>query len=160
MRNRVIKSVTLVAFILCSAPALADDPPAQVGRVALTQGLVRISDDEIGAPAATAQVNWPVTSHNTVTTARGARTELRIGASSVRLDSDSALEVSELDDNNLRLHLHYGSANIRIVDPDVLAGFELTTPQARVRMQQPGHVRVDAERFVGTSTVEVFDGVA
>jgi hypothetical protein len=42
----------------------------------------------------------------------------------------------------------------------VLPGFELVTPQARVRLQQPARLRVDAERVRDTSTVNVFDGVA
>ncbi|MFL6674570.1 MAG: DUF6600 domain-containing protein [Massilia sp.] len=159
MSNRLLKTVTLLAFTALSTVALADDPPARVGRVALTQGQVSISGDA-GTPAAGVQVNWPVTSHNRISTARGARTELRIGSTSVRLDGDSALEVTELDDDNLRLRLHYGSASVRIVNADVLAGFELVTPQARVRMQQPGRIRVDAEREQDTSTVQVFDGVA
>jgi hypothetical protein len=159
MGNRLRKTVALLAFTAFSTAALADDPPARVGRVALAQGQVSISQDS-GQPPTGVQVNWPVTSHNTVTTAPGARTELRIGSTSVRLDGGSSLEVTELDDDNLRLRLHYGSASVRIVNADVVGGFELVTPQARVRMQQPGRVRVDAERVADTSTVQVFDGLA
>ena len=87
-------------------------------------------------------------------------TELRVGSTSVRLDGDSSLEVIELDDDNIRLRLHYGSASVRILNPDVLRGFEVLTPQARVRMQQPGRLRIDTERVRDTSMVNVFDGVA
>jgi hypothetical protein len=159
MSTRLLKTVTLLVFSALSAAALADDPPARVGRVALTQGQVSISGD-LGEPADFAQVNFPVTSGNTITTAPGARTELRIGSTSIRLDRGSALEVSELDDDNLRLRLHYGSASVRIVNPEVVSGFELSTPEAIVHLQQPGRLRVDAERVPDTSMVEVFDGVA
>jgi hypothetical protein len=159
MGNRLRNTVTLLAFTAFSTAALADDPPARVGRVALAEGQVSISQDT-GQPAAGAQVNWPVTSHNTITTAPGARTELRIGSTSVRLDGGSALEVTDLDDDNLRLRLHYGRASVRIVNADVLQGFELVTPQVRVRLQQPGRVRVDAEGQDDTSVVAVFDGQA
>jgi hypothetical protein len=160
MRNRFVKTVTLLAFTAAfSTFALAADPPSRVGRVSLSQGQVSISG-EVGQPASAALVNWPVTSHNMITTSSGARTELRIGSTSVRLDGDSSLEVVELDDDSLRLRLHYGSANIRIVNAEALAGFELTTPQARVRMREPGRVRVDAERVRDTTAVNVFDGVA
>jgi hypothetical protein len=159
MGKRLRKTVALLAFTAFSTAALADDPPARVGRVALAQGQVSISQDG-GQPPTGVQVNWPVTSHNTITTAPGARTELRIGSTSVRLDGGSSLELTELDDDNLRLRLHYGSASVRIVNADVVEGFELVTPQARVRMQQPGRIRIDAERVVDTSTVQVFDGQA
>ena len=163
MKPRFLKTATLLAFalssLLSSTVALADDPPARVGRIALTQGEVSISTGS-GDSASNALVNWPITSSNTVTTAPGARTELRVGSTAIRLDGDSRLDVDRLDDDNLRLHLHYGSVSIRIVNADVLPGFELSTPQGRILLQEPGRVRVDAERVPDTSSVNVFDGVA
>jgi hypothetical protein len=159
MPQRVVKTVMALALAGLSALAVAADPPARVGRVALAQGQVSIGSD-VGAEMSAAQVNWPVTSGNTITTAAGARTELRIGSTSIRLDGDSSLEVTELDDDSLRLRLHYGSVNLRVRNPEVLAGFELATAQGRVRLQQPAGLRVDAERRRDTSTVDVFDGAA
>jgi len=159
MRNRVVHSLTVLALASLSALALAADPPAQVGRIAVAQGQVSVADD-VGAEMTAAQVNWPVTSGNLISTAPGARTELRIGSTAIRLDGDSSLEVLQLDDASLRLRLHYGSANIRVRNPDLLSGFELSTAQARVRLQQPATLRIDAERVRDTSTVNVFDGVA
>lgn len=158
MRTRLLKTLLVLAFAGASASALADDPPALVGRVALAQGPVGVSMD--GGEAMAAQINWPVTSGEMISTARGGRTELQVGGAFIRLDGDSALEVVQLDDGNLRLHLHYGSANIRIVDPGMLAGFELTTPEGRVTLQEPGRVRVDAERVADTSSVTVIEGAA
>jgi hypothetical protein len=159
MPNPILKSAVLLAFTTLSALAVAADPPARVGRVALTQGQVSIGADA-GGGMSPAQVNWPVTSGNMLTTAPGSRTELRIGSTSIRLDGDSSLDVVELDDDSIRLRLHYGSASVRVLNADVLRGFELVTPQARVRLQQPGRVRIDAERVRDTSSVTVFDGVA
>jgi hypothetical protein len=158
MRLPVLKTATLLALAVCSTLALADDPPARVGRVALTQGQVSITSG--GEAANAALVNWPVTSNQTISTAPGARTELRVGSTAIRLDGDSALEVVQLDDDTLRLRLHYGSASIRVVNPEVAGAFELATPQARVVLQQPGRLRVDAERVRDTSSIRVFDGVA
>ena len=158
MTTRFIKAVTLLACAVFSTLALAD-PPARVGRVSLAQGQVGISS-ELGDEASAALVNWPVTSHNQITTGRNARTEIRIGSTAIRLDADSSLEVSELDDDSLRLRLHHGSASVRIRNPDVLPGFELETPNGLIRMQEPGRMRVDAERARGTTVVNVFDGLA
>ncbi|QNA87306.1 hypothetical protein G4G28_00380 [Massilia sp. Dwa41.01b] len=158
MKRRLSTTATLLALAAFSTLVLADEAPGRVGRVSLTQGQVSISTP--GEAASTALVNWPVTSNHTISTAPGARTELRIGSTAIRLDGDSALDVVELDDDRLRLRLHYGSASIRVVNPEVAAAFELSTPQARVILQQPGRVRVDAERVRDTSSVNVFDGVA
>lgn len=160
MSNRVLKSALLLAFAAFGAIAQAqEEPPSRVGRIAVAQGQVSISGDT-GEAAQAATVNWPVSAHDLITTARGARTELRIGSTAIRLDGDSSLEVTELDDNTMRLRLHYGTASIRIANPEVLGGFDLSTPQGRVRMQEPGRIRVDAERTPDTSSVTVFDGVA
>jgi hypothetical protein len=159
MSTRFIKTVTLLACAVFSSLALAADAPTRVGRVALAQGQVSISSD-VSNVASVAQVNWPVTSRNLVTTGPGARTEIRIGSTSVRVDGDSSLEVTELDDDSLRLRLNYGSVNVRILNADVLRGFELGTPNGLVRLEQPGRLRVDAERERGTTVVNVFDGVA
>ncbi|MGJ9419144.1 DUF6600 domain-containing protein [Massilia sp. CMS3.1] len=158
MHLPILKTATLLALAVCSTLALAIDPPARVGRVALTQGQVSVKS--AGEATNAALVNWPVTSNQTISTAPGARTELRIGSTAIRLDGDSALEVLQLDDDQLRLRLQYGSASIRVVNEELAGSFELTTPQARVLLQGPGRLRVDAERVRDTSSIRVFDGVA
>ncbi|PIG28136.1 hypothetical protein CLU93_2401 [Janthinobacterium sp. 35] len=151
---------TVCAMLLSSACtfALAQDPPARVGRISTVEGqvLVRAGDGE----AQNALLNWPVTTDNRLSTMRGALAELRVGAAAVRLDGDSELEVSELDDDSFKLHLGYGTVSVRVRNPDALRGFELTTAQARVILTQPGWVRIEAGRQAGTSVVSVLDGAA
>ena len=151
---------TLCAVLLSSAChfALAQDPPARVGRISTVEGqvLVRAGDGE----AQNAMLNWPVTTDNRLSTMRGALAEFRVGAAAVRLDGDSELEVSALDDDSFRLHLSYGSVSVRVRNPEALRGLELTTAQARVALAQPGWVRIDAERPAGTSVVSVLEGAA
>lgn len=148
------------AVLLSSACsfALAEDPPARVGRISTVEGqvLVRAGDGE----AQNALLNWPVTTDNRLTTQRGALAEWRVGAVAVRLDGDSELDVSELDDDHFKLHLSYGTVSVRVRNPDALRGFELTTAQARVTLTQPGWVRIDAGRQPGTSVVSVLEGAA
>ena len=151
---------TVCAVLLSSACtlALAQDPPARVGRISTVEGqvLVRAGDGD----AQNALLNWPVTTDNRLSTLRGALAEFRVGAAAVRLDGDSELEVSELDDDSFKLHLSYGTVSVRVRNPDALRGFELTTAQARVILTQPGWVRIEAERPPGTSVVSVLDGAA
>lgn len=135
------------------------EPPGRVGRVSLVQGQVEIGGD-VGSESSAAVVNWPVTTRNLVTTSPGARTEIRIGSTSIRLDGDSSLEFTELDDDSLRLRLHFGSASIRVMNSEVVPEFQLRTAQATVRLTQPGRLRVDADRVPDTSLVSVLDGEA
>ena len=160
MRSPFLKAAAVLSLLACSVVAQAQsesEAPARVGRVSLVQGPVTISTED-SERAEGAMVNWPVTSDNRITTERNGRTEIRIGSTAVRLDGNSSLEVLELDDDRLQLMLHYGSANIRVRNAEVLDGFSIETPQGRVRMREAGRIRVDANP--DGSLVDVFDGVA
>ena len=159
MTARFLRAATLLAAAVCSTLALAADPPSRVGRIAVAEGQVRIAGD-VGDSATGVQVNWPVTSRNLVSTARGARTEISIGSTSLRLDGDTSLEVTELDDDSLRLRLIYGSINVRVRSSDVARGFELTTPSGLVRVQEPGEWRIDSDRVPGITSVTALTGSA
>lgn len=161
MSSRFLRTATLVAFAAFSTYSYAqdDDSPGRVGRISMTQGQVGIAG-EVGEETREGLVNWPVTSRNQITTGRDSRTEIRIGSTAIRLDADSALDVAELDDETLRLHLHYGSASIRVRNPELLRGFELSTPQGIVRLDEPGQIRVDSGRRRDETVVSVFTGLA
>ena len=158
MSTRILQSVTFAVLAAWSVLALAQTP-TRVGRIALTQGQVGISGEQ-GEETSAALVNWPVTSRNQITTGRDSRTEIRIGSTAVRLDADSALDVTELDDDSLRLHLHYGSASVRVRNLETAHGFEMSTPQGVIHLQDAGRMRVDAGRRQDSTMVSVFDGVA
>ncbi|UUZ51546.1 FecR domain-containing protein [Massilia sp. B-10] len=132
---------------------------AGVGRISLAQGQVDISGEQ-GDEAEPALVNWPVTSNSQLTTGRDSRTEVRIGSTALRLDADTSIDVNALEDDSLRITLHYGSLSIRVRNPDVLRGFELDTPQGTIRLQDTGRVRVDAGRRADTTALSVFEGEA
>ena len=150
---------TVFAFVLASASSLVlADPPERVGRISTVEGqvLVRAGDGE----AEEALLNWPVTTDNRITTLRSALAEFRVGAAAVRLDGDSELEVTELDDDSFKLHLYRGSVSVRVRNQDALQGLQLTTSHARVVLTQPGWVRVDAGRMPGATVVSVLEGAA
>ncbi|QYF95255.1 hypothetical protein KY495_08925 [Massilia sp. PAMC28688] len=160
MSTRFLRTATLVAFAAFSTYSYAqDDSPGRVGRIAMIQGQVDIAGD-VGEEVNAGMVNWPVTSRNQITTGRDGRTEIRIGSTAIRLDADSSLDVTELDDETLRLHLHYGSVNIRVRNPDLARGFELTTPDGLVRLDEVGQLRVDTGRRRDQTVVSVFTGQA
>ncbi|USX20888.1 hypothetical protein NHH82_01585 [Oxalobacteraceae bacterium OTU3REALA1] len=161
MSRKIIPSVVLAVLAGFSSLALAD-PPAVVGRISAVQGQVTlVSNDPNGdSEPVAASLNWPVTGANHINTASGARTEFRVGSTAVRLDGDSDLEITDMDEDLLRMRLNYGSVSIRVRSPELLRDFELTTPQARITMIEPGLLRVDVERVADTSQVSVMGGSA
>ncbi len=157
MNRKTLHFLALAALVAVSSLALAD-PPARVGRIAVAEGAVTVRTDE-GSETGSL-VNWPVTTDNRITTARGGRAEVRVGSAAIRLDGDSELEIEQLDDDVMRLRLHYGAASVRVRGAEMLGGFELTTPQARVLLTEPGAVRVDTERAPDTTVVTTLQGTA
>jgi hypothetical protein len=157
MSRKFLHFLMLATLVAVSSVAMAD-PPARVGRVTVTEGRVTMlvnGEEETGN-----LMNWPVTTENHLTTAPGARAEFRVGSAAVRLDGDSDIEVEQLDDERLRLRLNYGTASVRLRDPAMVQEFELTTPQARITLAEPGAFRVDTERAPDTTVVNVFGGTA
>ena len=156
-----ILSRRLLLGLFCGllASAALADPSARVGRIAYLEGDVDFRASE-QADSAQASVNWPLTGGNRITTAPNARTEIRIGSSVIRLDGQSELLITALDDNRLALYLPYGSATVRIRNAEVAREFSLQTPQGQVTLLQPGRLRIDAGRNAPTTSLHVIDGMA
>ena len=147
-----------VALFLGLATAEAD-PPARVGRLSLIQGEVTVHDTRTGE-SEPATLNWPVTSDTAIATARGARAEVRVGSTAVRLEGATDLEFVQLDDQASLLRLREGTVNVRVRDRETAARFTLETPHARVLLLDTGRYRFDASPRAGTTTITVFQGNA
>ncbi|GGY91420.1 DUF6600 domain-containing protein [Pseudoduganella plicata] len=157
MPRKILHFMLLAALVAVSSLALAD-PPARVGRIAVAEGSVTVRTPD--GTESGSLLNWPVSTDHHVTTAAGARAEVRVGSAAIRLDGDSDLEFEQLDDDVMRLRLHYGTASIRLRSAEMLGGFELNTPQVRVLLTEPGLVRVEAERTPDTTLVSALQGTA
>jgi len=148
-----------VALFLALASAHAD-PPARVGRVSLAEGEVTVDDRTSGGSAEPATLSWPVTSGTALATARGARAEVRIGSTAVRLDGATELEFVHLDDEATQLRLEHGTINVRVRDQETAVRFTVDTLDARVVLAGPGRYRFDVNPRAGTTTVTAFQGAA
>ncbi|MCZ7656070.1 MAG: FecR family protein [Rhodocyclaceae bacterium] len=153
-------------FLSCSPPAACAlsgaawaDPPGRVGRISHIGGAVFLFNDHYDAQQA-AELNWPVTTGDTLTTAAGARAEVRIGSTAIRLDGDSQLEVGALDDQQLRLRLLRGTVAVKVRDSGQARQFTLTTTQGSVALNEAGTYRFEAGRRPDSTAVAVFHGAA
>ncbi len=143
-----------VVMALAASPALAD-PPGRVGRVAESYGSVWLADDQRGEWIA-AHRNRPVTHGDRLSLQPGARVVVHIGSATLRLDGDSELEVLQMDDRVVRLHLHAGSAALQLPSGESAREFEISTVDGRVSALQRAHLRVD--RRQNTSIITAWDG--
>jgi hypothetical protein len=140
-------------------PAAAQDIPGRVGRLAWTEGQVALyQDPDRGWDEA--YVNSPLTSRNSVWTEAGARAEVQVGATALRLDSASQLDISRLDDATLDATLEQGEMAVRIRHFGSGDVVRLSTPQASFVLQGAGRYRIESDPDSGESRIAVFAGAA
>jgi hypothetical protein len=139
------------------------DPPGRVGRVADTEG-----DVSMQAPGSSdwiwATRNYPVAPGESFWTGDDGRTRLEIGSADARVDSETELDVLDLDYGEMRLGLPQGSVDLRLwATPR--GGVTLATPAGDVRLDQRGLYRIDvgapqADGSYPPVEVTVFEGLA
>ena len=137
-----LAALTLAAGALLASGAAWADPPGRVGRIGEFSGTVWMFDAEQGEWTA-AQRNRPLTSGDRLSAERDARAELQIGSAMLRLDSGTELEVTELDDARVRVHLHNGSLALRLRSNGSAREFVVTTAEGQFQPQSAGHYRID-----------------
>ena len=118
------------------------DPPGRVGRIGDMQGNVSRYDAE-GGRWRDAERNRPLTTGDRLSTAGGARVELRVGSTALRLGGGTELEVLRLDDDRLAFKLHGGSLALRVRTREKAAEIEVVTEEARLLPMRAGHYRID-----------------
>jgi hypothetical protein len=121
-----------------------DDPPGRVGRLADLQGKVWLFDAGHG-DWIEAHRNRSLTTGDRLSTERGARAEVRVGSTELRLDAGTELEIARLDDERMVFQLHGGSVALRVRSRDIAAEVEVLTAEGRVVPERSGHYRVDRE---------------
>ena len=159
------------AALLCSLAAgftaaqaateAPNDPPGRVGRIAELVGQVQFYSPSVGEWAAATR-NRPVTDGDRIATEASGRAELRIGSTTLRLDSASELEVLRIDDARMELQLHNGSVSVRLRNREAVDEFELRTGEGRFRAQRSGRYRIDrideASHLTVNSGAMVYEG--
>ena len=143
----------LAAFVALAlaAPAVAADPPGRVGRIAWMSGTVQLRNADTGEWN-TAVRNYPLTNGDALSTGPGARLQIGIGSTPVRLDSSSELSIDQIDDDRVRLYLSNGSATVRVRSRESAREFELSTRDGRFTTQDVGAFRFDHAQNVSSAT--------
>ncbi|RYF39376.1 MAG: chromosome partitioning protein ParA, partial [Comamonadaceae bacterium] len=140
------------------------DPPGRVGWLGYMDGQVSFSDGDSQTDGQTgwtaAVLNRPLTSGDRLWTARGARSELHIGSTAIRMDSETSLDLAQLDDDTTSLLLPQGTLNLRVRTLFDGQRLEIRTPNLAFVVQQPGEYRVDVIPASNVTRVVVMAGAA
>lgn len=159
--RRLFGVASLCLSVAAAGPVLAQsvqgDPPGRVARVAETFGQVWLYSPDSGEWISAGR-NRPVTEGDRLATDSGARVELNLGSTTLRLDSGTEVEVRRLDDDHFALHLYNGSATLHLRDARAAGDFEMTTAEGRLRVGRAGRYRFD--RTERSSHLTVYSGQA
>jgi|GEM_PF-1161924 len=142
------------------APAAGDDaPPGRVGKIGLVSGPVTLTDLRTGEMQA-AVLNWPITSGDRLSTSATGRAEVRIGSLAIRLDGDTEVDFSRVDDETIQIALQRGSVALRARNREILPEIDLVTPRDRITLEDVGRYRIDVDRAEGLTAVTAWVGAA
>ena len=150
--------VTSVAALMITRTASAD-PSGRVARISFTAGTVSVRPGTMDEWSV-ATLNYPLTVGDHLWTDAGARSELQLGTTAVRVAPLTELSLLALDDRTAQIRLTQGaiSVSVRAVDAD--DSLEIDTPAAAVSMLQPGLYRVDVSEAGDSTIVTVRHGEA
>jgi hypothetical protein len=107
-----------------------------------------------------ASPNYPLTIGDHLWADRDARAEMHIGSTAVRMDSETALSVLNLDDRTVQLSLTAGVIEVRLRALDDDQTFEVDTPNVAISLLRPGDYRIQADGDGATTSVAVWSGEA
>ena len=154
----------LVLSFVTAAPALAQqEPPARVGRVSFVSGNLAFhmpGQTEWSAAA----VNHPVATGGSFWTDPKSRVEIRIGAQTLDLSNDTAVDVVRLDQQVMQLAVPQGRIELHLRQFPEGSTTEIDIPRGGVWLLQPGTYDIDAgaefERWQGRTVLEIGCGIA
>ena len=165
--RHILCAAPFAALLLLSIPAHAE-PPSRVGRLSFVQGDVSFFMDRDDGWRR-AQLNFPVTSENSLWTENGGRAEVRIGASVLRIDDRSLLDFVRVQDDQTQTFLQRGTLNLRLRDDDSADQFgrrdegdtvRVETSEGQFVFSRNGRYRIDSFPENNQSRVSVYVGRA
>ncbi|WP_321920869.1 DUF6600 domain-containing protein [Burkholderia sp. BCC1998] len=150
---------TEAAAYAAAARQPGGDPPSRVARLNYKSGAVTTE------PAGTdtwsyAAVNRPLTTGDQLWNDAGARSELHIGSTAVRLGESTSLSVLNLDDTTTQLKVGLGTVSTHVRDLPSGGSYEIDTPNLALGISGPGDYRVDVAPNGASTTVTVRSGSA
>ncbi|MBO0860325.1 MAG: hypothetical protein J2P21_17985 [Chloracidobacterium sp.] len=87
-------------------------------------------------------------------TEAGARSEIHIGSTAIRLAPETAFAFLNLDDQTIQIRLSQGSLNLRVRQLGESEVFEIDTPNVTVSLLSPGLYRVDVDADGNTTVTD------
>ena len=167
--NRILSVLAVLALTSGSAfVALAQDqqyenqpsqgdPPARAARLQFMSGSVSVqphgTDDWVAGA-----LNRPLTNSDNVWADKNSRAEISVGTGLIRIDSESSLTLTNVDQNRVQLQLHQGAMNLHVRRLYDNESYEVDTPNQAFTVLKPGDYRFDVDPNADKTIITVWRG--
>jgi hypothetical protein len=154
-----MRQTKLVLLLIAASAFLGaqTDPPGRVGRLNYVNGPASFQPAGV-TDWVDAEVNRPLTTGDQVWVGDGGRAEIHVGSTAFRLDSNTAFQFLNLDDQTMQIQLSQGTLTVRVRNLAQDENLELDTPSLAFTVLRPGEYRIDADPNSETTTVTVRGG--
>jgi hypothetical protein len=157
--------VFLIGLFMLQAPGRAmaqdqdsdQDPPSRVARLNYSTGSVSFQPGGEG-DWVDVDSNRPLTTGDNLWADKGARAELHVGSTAIRMSSETSLTFLDLDDHWTQLRLSLGSALLHVRHLDDGDNFEVDTPNLAFAIQAAGEYRIDVNSDGNETVTTVWHG--
>ncbi len=157
MKTRAMWAALLMLWLGATVLWAEDDPPGRVARLQYTSGSVSVQ------PQGTqdwveAALNRPLTTSDNIWTDKNSRAELSVGTGIFRMNSETSVTISNLQDRTIQLQLHQGTLSLhlrKLYDGEL---YEIDTPNMAFTVQKSGDYRFEVQPEGDTSSVTVWKG--
>jgi hypothetical protein len=133
------------------------DPPTRVARLNYVQGAVSFQ------PAGEqdwleADINRPLTTGDNLWADKDSRGEVHIGATSIRLSSETGISFLNLDDRTVQLQLAQGTIEVHLRRLEPGNAFEIDTPNLAFTLAASGEYRIETNPDGNSTAITVREG--
>ena len=133
--------LTLLVLAFTASGLATGESPGRMARLSYVEGPVTFRSADEVAPSALP--DRPLNVGDRISTARDGRAELALGNATLRLDEDTTLEVTELDESAVRLELTAGTASLHLRELYENETYEIVALNTTIGFMAPGEYRVD-----------------
>jgi hypothetical protein len=143
--------------VQAQAQAQVVDPPARVARLNYVQGSISFQ------PAGEqdwleADINRPLTAGDNLWADKDSRGEVHIGATSIRLSSETGISFLNLDDRTVQLQLVQGTIEVHVRRLEPGNAFEIDTPNLAFSLAASGEYRIQTNPDGNSTAITVREG--
>jgi hypothetical protein len=133
------------------------DPPTRVARLNYVQGAVSFQ------PAGEqdwleADINRPLTTGDNLWADKDSRGEIHIGATAIRLSSETGISFLNLDDRTVQLQLAQGTIEVHLRRLEPGNAFEIDTPNLAFTLAASGEYRITTDPDGNSTVIIVREG--